>query len=209
MKAGMTLAAGTLGLLLSSSAFAEDGTSLTADAPRMRVQAQLEMLPLGSTKASVAGASESTDLALAYGVTGAFDYAVMPYLSIGVAPRLVLDVNEKDGPESGSSDTQVDLRARIVGHIPVARGLEVYAALTPGYTLVLSGTEGVPDANGFAIGGAAGLTYDVSPRLFVSGEVGYQRAFTSAEIMPTAGTSVEADLDVSYMHVGLGAGTRF
>jgi hypothetical protein len=44
--------------------------------------------------------------------------------------------------------------------------------------------------------------------MFIGGEVGYQRAFTSSDIMVGA-QSTSADLDLSYMHVGIGAGTRF
>jgi hypothetical protein len=71
-----------------------------------------------------------------------------------------------------------------------------------------STTDGVANAKGAALGGAAGLTYDVSPKLFVGGEVGYQRAFTSTTIEMSA-PPFKADLDVSYLHIGVGAGTRF
>ena len=49
MKSRMILAGATLGTLISTSVFAEDtGISTSSDAPRMRVQAQVEMLPIGS-----------------------------------------------------------------------------------------------------------------------------------------------------------------
>lgn len=209
MKSRMILAGATLGTLISSSVFAEDnGISSSTDGSRMRVAAQVELLPLGSGKNTIAGTSMTTDAATAYGVTGMFDYAVTPYLSIGVAPRIVFNVTSADASSEDKADKELDLRARVVGHMPVSRGLELYAALTPGYTIVLSSTDGVNSATGFAIGGAAGLTYDLSPKMFVGAEVGYQRAFTSSDVM--VGTqSVSTDLDLSYMHVGLGAGTRF
>jgi opacity protein-like surface antigen len=209
MKSRMILAGATLGTLISTSVFAEDtGISTRSDATRMRVQAQVEMLPLGSGKASIAGSSTTTDAATAYGVTAMFDYAITPYLSIGMAPRLVFNVTTDDADAGDSADKQLDLRARLVGHYPVARGVELYGALTPGYTIILASTDGVNNATGFALGGAAGVTYDLSPKAFIGAEVGYQRAFTSTDLM--LGTqSVSADLDLSYMHVGLGAGTRF
>jgi hypothetical protein len=141
-------------------------------------------------------------------VSGMFDYAVTPYLSIGAAPRLVFNVTPDDAADGDSADKELDLRARLLAHHPFAPRLELYAALSPGYTIVLSGTDGVKNATGFAIGGSAGLTYDLSPKAFISGEVGYQRAFTSTDVM-VAGQSISADLDLSYMHVGIGAGTRF
>jgi opacity protein-like surface antigen len=205
----MILAAGTLGTLLSSSAFAQDaGISTTAPAPKMSVQAQVEVLPVGSASNSSDGMTTSSDAAVAYGITGAFDYAVTPYLSVGVAPRLVLNVNGKGADASEKSSQEIDLRARVLAHLPVAKDLEVYASVMPGYTIVTSPVDGISNATGFAIGGAAGLTYNVSPKLFVNGEVGYQRAFTTFDIMLPAQT-LHQDVDVSYMHVGLGAGTRF
>lgn len=209
MKSRMILAGTTLGMLISSSVFADDiGNSESGAAPRMRVQAQVELLPIGSGKGTVGGTSMTTDAATAYGVSGMFDYAVMPYLSIGVAPRLVFNVNAKNAADGDKADKELDLRARLLGHYPVAPRLELYAALSPGYTIVMSGTDGVKNATGFAIGGSAGLTYDLSPKAFISGEVGYQRAFTSTDL--TVGPqSVSSDLDLSYMHVGIGAGTRF
>lgn len=208
MKSRMILAGTTLGMLISSSVFAEDiGNSASGAAPRMRVQAQVELLPIGSGKATMANLSTTHDTALAYGVSGMFDYALTPYLSIGVAPRLVFNVKPDDA-DGDSADKELDLRARLLGHYPVAPRLELYAALSPGYTIVLSSTDGVKNATGFAIGGSAGLTYDLSPKAFISGEVGYQRAFTSTDVM-VAGQSVSGDLDLSYMHVGIGAGTRF
>jgi opacity protein-like surface antigen len=196
-------------MLLSSSAFAQDGGAYpTTDASKVTVQAQVELLPLGSERATIGNISLNTDTAVAYGISGAVDYAVTPYLRIGVAPRLVLNVKSDDPMTEDSADKQIDLRARIVGHYPVAAGLELSASLYPGYTIVLSREDGASNATGFALGGAVGLTYDLSPNLFVGGEVGYQRAFTSTDTM-VLGQKINADLDVSYMHVGLGAGTRF
>jgi opacity protein-like surface antigen len=209
MKSRLILAGATLGTLISTSVFAEDtGISTGSDAPRIRVQAQVELLPVGSGKSAVGGTSMTTDAATAYGITGMFDYAINPYLSIGVAPRLVFNVTTDDADANDTADKELDLRARLVGHYPIARGVEIYGALSPGYTILLSSTDGVDNATGFALGGAAGVTYDLSPRAFIGAEVGYQRAFTSTDLM--VGTqSVSADLDLSYMHVGIGAGTRF
>jgi opacity protein-like surface antigen len=203
----MLLSAGALGALLSSSAFADDQVSTSASS-KMRVQAQFELLPVGSGKGTLGGISMTTDTEVAYGISGAFDYALTPYLSLGVAPRLVFNVKSKDAASQDSADKELDLRARIHGHYPVASGIELFASLYPGYTIVMSSTDGVDSSTGFAIGGAVGLTYDVSPKLFVGGEVGYQRAFTSTTVSG-GGQSVSADLDLSYMHIGLGAGTRF
>jgi len=173
----------------------------------MRVGAQFELLALGSATSRIADASMTTDLAVAYGITATFDYALTPYLSIGASPRLTFNLIV-DPANGDTADKELDLRAYIRAHYPVAHGLELYASVAPGYAIVLSSKDGTNDATGFAIGGAAGLAYDLSPKMFVAGEVGYQRAFTSTTIEMFS-PLVKADLDVSYLHIGIGAGTRF
>jgi opacity protein-like surface antigen len=194
----------------ASSALAQEASAPAAGAAsKMRAQAQIEMLPIGSGKASIGGDSTTTDAELAYGISAAFDYAVTPFLSIGVAPRLILNVApDVDDGGDGDADKEVDLRARILAHFPVAPKLEAYAYVSPGYSIVLPADSDADSSTGFGIGGAAGVTYDVSPSLFVNGELGYQRAFTSTEVMLGA-DKIDVDLDLSYFHVGVGAGTRF
>jgi hypothetical protein len=209
MKAHMILVTGTLGTLLSAPAFAGDDGAAPAPADsKLSAQAQFELLPLGSASTTIDDMSMSTDTAVAYGISGMLDYAITPNISIGVAPRLVFNVMASDAQSGAAANKQLDLRARLVGHLPVAPGLQAYAALSPGYTIVLSGEDGVDNTTGFAIGGAAGLTYDLSPKMFIGGEVGYQRAFSSAELM-AGGQTLSADSTLSYLHVGIGAGTRF
>jgi opacity protein-like surface antigen len=210
MKARIILAAGTLGALISSSAFAEgeDTAGRSAPASGMRAAAQVEMLPLGSGKTTSDGSSMSRDTATAYGVTAMFDYAINPYLSVGVAPRLLLNVKSSDASAGETANKELDLRARITGRLPIQPGLELYAALTPGYAIVMSGQDGVNSATGFSLGGAVGATYDLTRSMFVGAEVGYQRAFTSQEQM-ILDQKLSLDLELSYLHVGIGAGARF
>jgi len=210
MNARFTFTLGTLGALASSSAFAEEGAELATHAtPAMRVSAQVEVLPFGSAKTSGGQVTpSSTDTAVAYGITGGFEYAVTRYLSVGAAPRLVLNVTPKDASSMDKAEKELDLRAVVRGHYPISPGLEVFGAVMPGYSIVLSSTDGVDSSKGFGIGGAIGATYDLSPAVFLSGEVGYQRAFTSTTVKVLS-QSFNADLDVSYAHVALGAGTRF
>lgn len=196
---------------LTSTALAEEAGSVSASASsKMRVQAQVEMLPVGDVEIGVDDQSQSYDAELAYGISAAFDYAVTPYLSVGVAPRLVLNVRP-DGSEFEDDDAgkQLDLRARVLAHLPVAPKLEVFGSLTPGYSIAMFDDGEIDDPKGFSIGGALGATYDVNPAMYLTGEVGYTKAFTSADIMVAPGQSFDADLDLSYLHVGLGAGTRF
>jgi outer membrane protein W len=213
MKAQMILAASTLATLVSSSAFAEEaGTGIADPSSKMRAFAQVEVAPTGSADSKLDGVASdggADDAAVAYGISGGFDYALHKYLSVGVAPRLLLNVKADQAGDNVKAGKEIDLRVRLVGHVPISPGLEAYAALTPGYSILLSGTDGMDSFTGFALGGAIGVSYDVSPRMFISGEVGYQRAFTSVDIDVGTPDKLEADLDLSYLHVGVGAGTRF
>jgi opacity protein-like surface antigen len=203
----IAVVASTLGIVGSSSAFAQDyGTSTAGGPPKLTVQAQAELMPLGSVSGTTGGITVGTDTAVAYGVSAGVDYAVTPYLRVGVAPRLVLNV--KSHYPMDHAGKEIDLRARVTGHLPLAQGLELSASLLPGYSIVTSGEDGTDDLKGFALGGAVGLTYDLSPHSFIGAELGYQRAFTSAET-EVLGRKVSPDIDMSYMHIGLGAGMRF
>lgn len=210
MNARIMFAVGTLGALVSSAAFAEeqDGVASGAAARKLSASAQVELLPMGSGKTTFNGESMSQDAAVAYGVGAVVDYAINPYLSVGVAPRLVLNVKSSDAQDGEDASKQVDLRARIAGHLPVRPGLDVYAAVMPGYSIVTSSQSGVDSATGFALAGALGATYDVTPALFLGAEVGYQRAFLNQE-QTILGQKLSADTDLSYLHVGVAAGTRF
>lgn len=208
MNTRMTLVTGTLATLFAAPAFAQESAAPAASDSKLSAQAQVEVLPLGSAEATIGDMSMSSDAAVAYGVSGMFDYAITPNLSIGVAPRLLLNVRAADAAPEDKAGKELDLRARLLAHFPVAPNLSLYASLSPGYTIMMSGEDGVDDTKGFAIGGAAGVTYDVSPKLFLSGEVGYQRAFASDDLM-LGDQKITIDSTLSYMHIGLGAGTRF
>lgn len=208
MKVRTILATGTVVTLLSSPAFAEDGSLSRSATSKVSVQAQLEVLPVGSATAKLGDVEVTTDADVAYGISGMIDFAITPNISIGLAPRLILNVTNDDDNDTDSTDKAIDLRARLRGHFAVSPGVEVYAAVLPGYTIVLSSLDDVTDAKGFAIGGAAGVTYDVAPTMFVGGEIGYQRAFTSADFM-ILGQTLTTDVDLSYMHIGIAAGARF
>lgn len=193
-----------------AAAFADEaGAISTSSSSKMRASAQIEMLPVGDIEIGADGDTQSEDAAFAYGISAAFDYALTPYLSVGVSPRLVLNVlPDSDDVDEDEAGKQLDLRARVLAHMPVAPKLEVYGYLSPGYSIAMFDEEDLDDPTGFSLGGALGATYDVAPAMYLTGEVGYTKAFTSTDLM-IGGQSFETDLDLSYLHVGLGAGTRF
>jgi hypothetical protein len=211
-SAALGLATAALALC-SASALADTAPATTiaaTSAPKlMRAQVQLELLPVGSAEASVDdGPSDSADAATAYGVSVSFDRAVHKYLTVGLSPRVILNVTGEDSPDEAESATELDLRARITAHYPVAPQMEIYGSITPGFSFIMPGDDDEESYSGFAIGAAAGATYDLSPSTFLNAEIGYQRAFTNTD-MTVLGQSVDVDVDLSYLHLGLGAGTRF
>ncbi len=209
MNRRLSICVGSLGLLAASTAGADD-SAIPVPAwtpPSMHVWAQAELLPLGSHDAKAGGASVTSDAELAYGMAVGVEYAVHPLISIGVTPRLLLHVQPKSRADVDER-REIDLRGLVRVHYPLSLALEAFAAVTPGYAVVLSNGDGVNTGGGFAIGGAAGVRLAVSPSMFVSGEVGYQRAFTSAT-QTTGSAKTDIELDLSYPHVALGAGARF
>lgn len=217
MNLHTVLVVGILGALLSTPAFAGDLGAAAAPSPsRLRVQAQVEVLPTGSESLNAdtpnGTSSLSMDADVAYGITGMIDYDLTPYLAVGVAPRLVLNVKVNDPAFRDRAGEELDLRAHVLGHLPVAPGVELYASLSPGYADLLDDAHST--LSGFALAGALGATFRVSPRVFLSGELGYQRVFSSRDTtfeIPGTGTPfvIKNDVDLSYLHIGLGAGTHF
>jgi hypothetical protein len=186
--------------MLATTAFAQDAAG---PAPKMRLGAQVEILPLGTLEASAGGQSSSTDADIAYGIGATFDYDITPNFSIGAAPRFIFNVNGKDSNDDAGK--QLDLRVRATAHFPVAPQIQIYGFVAPGYSIVmLPSGAGIDDPKGFAIGFGGGLTYDVAPKVFLSGEVGYQLGFQSTKVL-------DQDLDAKtrYLSIGLGAGARF
>lgn len=201
MELRLVIAVGAACCLSPSLGLADDAcTCTTAGPPRIGAQAQLELLTLGSaTYTPVSEPPLMADYATAYAISGVLDYAFTSYLRIGVAPRLVLHVKDDRFPTNPTSKA-VDVRMRVRVHYAIF-GVELYAAFTPGYEVILGNGEGDHRSQGWALGGSVGATYDLSSALFIGGEIGYQVANDSA--YPGENTRL------SYAQIGLGAGTRF
>jgi hypothetical protein len=201
-----TLAAITLVTLLSSPASAEDGIAAPPAEPRIFLQARLELLPLGSGENS-GGFSSSMTMATAYAISGSLEVALTRHLSIGVAPRLVFNVIE--GGNEGPADKELDLRACIRARTAVSPGFDIYASFSPGHASLLSGGTSVyTSSGGYTLGGAFGFTYDVGSTVFVGGEIGFQRSFMRVDLR-NAEDELSYDVELSYVHLGAGAGMRF
>jgi hypothetical protein len=207
MNIRIALVAGMVGSLFATSAFAEEGVaSSTAVEKKFKLGAQLELVPVGKAEVKLGGESASADADTAYAVGMNFDYDVTPYISIGLAPRLIFGLKSEKST-SDSTDEEINLRARVMGHFPVTGQMQIFGYAAPGYAISVSDAD--KDPSGFLIAFGGGATYDVTPSLFLSGELGYQMSFQSVtDTVPGAG-EVTLDVNTSFLSVGIGAGTRF
>jgi hypothetical protein len=206
MKSAIALAAALFGTLAASPAFADDTAAsvtagTTADSAQKGVlQVQFEMMPVGTVSLKSGPIDISNDTALAGGISARMEYDVLPFLSVGIAPRIIFNVKAEEADESVD---EVDLRARVTGHYHVLPGLEVFGFVAPGYSLLLPKTGALENyPRGFSVGAGAGVNLDVSKSTFVSLEGGYQMGFQEFQ-------DADVELSTDYLHVGLGVGTRF
>jgi Outer membrane protein beta-barrel domain len=177
--------------------------TVTAPAPApaasdSKMQLGLNLLPMliGKTKTDFGGSDTTADMKMAYGVGLHFDYLVIPGLTVGVAPQLLLNVKDKDATTDASK--AYDLLARVAYTYTVAPKIGVYAELLPGYSIVAppSGDK----AKGFVIAGGVGGVMDVTDQVFVNLGVGYQYGLQKVD-------SIKANL--SYLRIAVGAGMKF
>ena len=174
-----------------------------------KMQVGIAFLPmlLGKEGAGTSGDDTWSDMSPAYGIGLSFGYNVIPGLSVGVAPQVLLHVKPKD---ASKSMMEYDLMARIAYAYTVIPKLAVYAEVLPGYSIVSlpSGTtymgEKPPSPKGFVIGFGAGAAYDVTDQFFVNLGVGYQMGFQK---MSVAGST--NDVKTKFLRIALGGGMKF
>jgi hypothetical protein len=177
------------------TATASGSAEVTPTTSKMRLGVMLVPMPLGSLKTSVAGADLSTDLAIAFAVMPVFDYIVMPHLFVGAAPSYAFNVKPKDG--GGDASSQIDLLLRVGTGWALNEKLQLYGYGSPGYSIVKPSNG--DSAKGLVLGLHAGAMMDVSSKLFVNGEVGYQLGFQKVS---------DVDSKTNYLQIGLGIGMR-
>jgi len=182
------------------------GAEVAAAAPaslgKMRLSLDIVPAPFGKLKASLGGQETSVDAAFAFGVRAALDFSLNEYFFVGFGPQAIFNVKGKDS--KGKADKQFDLSLRVGGHAPIADNLHLYGFLSPGYSIMTSGEDGVDSAKGFSLGVAVGALFSVpGTNFFLNGELGYHMTFLS---LSELGQSI--DVKSNYPLVVLGGGVK-
>jgi hypothetical protein len=186
-----------------------------AAASDTKFEAGIAFLPmlLGKMKVSGAGGSATSDLAFAYGVAPVFGYAVIPGLTVGIAPQFIFNVKPKG---ESSSATEYDFMARIAYAYPVIPKLTAGLEILPGYSMISLPSEaknvgqGVTLSNpkGFVMAFGATAAMDITDMIFVNLGIGYQMGFQSASAS-AGGRSASGDVKTSFLRIAVGGGVRF
>jgi len=159
-----------------------------------------ELMPAGSFNTTTAGTTASGDTATAFGLVGLLDYQLSPVLSVGLAPRYVLNVKGSTDNESGS---MLDLRAYASAGTMISPQARLFAMGGLGYSIIYLPTNGatdVPNPAGLTLTLGGGIAYAMNPRLVVLATASYEFGFQSV-----SEGGVETDLKLDYLSLGLGA----
>jgi hypothetical protein len=73
--------------------------------PGLAVGVDLELAPVGSITTQIGTASSTDDAAASYGISGLLDVGVSPYLSVGFAPRYLLNIKTADTKNNPAAAT--------------------------------------------------------------------------------------------------------
>ncbi|MGB8294862.1 MAG: hypothetical protein WCG85_05495 [Polyangia bacterium] len=179
-----------------------------AAASESKFQVGVAFLPMligrGTVTTPLSSASVTGDLKFAYGVGLTAGYAVIPGLSVGIAPQFIFNVKGEDA--TGDAAKEIDLMARIAYAYHVIPNLAVYAEVLPGYSIFsvpnLPSGQGSP--KGFVIAGGVGGAYDITDMFFANLGVGYQMGFQTYSY---GGKSY--DDKTRFLRLAVGGGVRF
>jgi hypothetical protein len=148
----------------------------TAPAPKLWIGGGLELEPIGSISVSAGGQSASigTDTGQ-FGIDVMALYAVHPMVSVGIAPRYLLNIHAGDG---GDSAKMYDIRAVAAVHKEVAPKITALGMLGLGYASI-SPPMDAPSASGLTVSAHAGAGYAIGPKLMATALLGYELGFQS------------------------------
>ena len=178
--------------------------SSTAAADR-QFSGRLDILPFGEIRTKEAEMNAlKVDIDTGYGIGGAIDFDIARNVSLGFAPRYLFKVK---GEPHRASSKELDLAARLKAHFPASPRATLFGYLSPGYSMVYVPNGSIfsgLDPSGLIVGIGGGADLMITPKAFITLELGYTWGFQSDS---------EAGFKYTYatnlMHLGLGLGSRF
>ncbi len=179
-----------------------------ASGPKLWLGGHLGLSPLGTVKAEALGMSVSNDAGTAFELGGRVEYQVAPFLSIGIAPAILLGVKAKDATDSAS---QLDLPLRVAIGGEVAPRIRLYGFAAPGYTILFPPSDAngnTTHPSGFMIGFGGGAAFRLAPKFTLAGELGYQFRFLS-DTEQVLGQSVDVSAQDNFLTFTVAATAGF
>jgi hypothetical protein len=143
-------------------------------ADEMRIGIALLPMPIGVLRGSGAGSETGAGSVFALGVMTSVDFVTRPNAFVGFAASYAFGIKAHDTDVDPSQE--LDLLLRIGYTAPVGGRVHAYGYLAPGYSFVYR-VPGGGGAQGLVIGLHGGGRFDVTPRLFLDAELGYQAGF--------------------------------
>ena len=199
--AGGTATAGGAG------AGAAAGGAVTAEVapPKLWVGGGVSINPIGTISAG--GGGQTVDVGTDTGVFGIDAlalYSVTPLISVGVAPRYLLNI--KGGNGNGDSAKMYDIRAVGAVHKELAPKIMGFGGAGLGYASI-----SIPDQMGMSVPSASGMTlsffggagFALGPKLALTGTLSYELGFESVSV---GGQSADEKYNFLSFSVGILAG---
>ncbi len=173
-----------------------------ASAGGITAGARVDLVPLGTLHVKGGGVSSDESTAFAYGFAGQADYWVTDQISVGLAPRYLLNV--KTDTANAKAATQLDIPLRVAYNHTVNEKIQAFGFGSVGYSIMFAPEDGAENSKGLVVGLGAGGRYAISDKVFATAEVGYEYVFQKTTV-----ANVDVTAAPRLLHVGLGAGTRF
>jgi len=130
--------------------------------------AEVQLMPTGRLVTAGGGLSYGLSIDPTAAFAGALGYRFGRF-SLALAPRVLPSLHPRLGEMADL--TEVDVGARIAGHFPAARNVELLGFVTPGYSLLFDDDGG---SHGLVVAVGGGATFRLRGRIALGVTVGYQ-----------------------------------
>ncbi len=204
--------------VLASLALADEQQKVSDQAAgQVNVGLGLQVMTAGTLRAAATGPggafTDSAEADDATGLSASIDYFLTRHLAVGLSPRLIFNVKEKNDTDAAK---QLDLLARLSWVQPVSTSLHLFAQVNPGYSVILMpqafrnnfpGLES-NDPRGFILDFGVGMQFSLSPNAYVGFDVGYLVGFQTMTLKGPGG-SLDVDLRTDYLRLGALLGVKF